>query len=274
MPISGSTVVRRQLGRRLRKLRDAAGKTERDIEEAGLASRVKLWRIESGKTSIRIADVRALCWLYGADAATTDALAALAAGTGGQGWWEDYGVPGWFSLYIGLEAAAAHAQIYNPELIPGLFQTPAYLRALYADSGVEVDEGAVDRQVKLRQERQQAVTGRTPPLKVTAVLSAGVLARRVGGDEVMAEQIQRLRELTRLDHVDILVMPWEAGGHAAQHIGAFTILDFANPDDPPVVYLESHTGARYLEKEDELAEYRKVYELIRKKTVPIEEYPP
>jgi transcriptional regulator with XRE-family HTH domain len=274
MPISGSTVVRRQLGRRLRKLRDAAGKTERDIEEAGLASRVKLWRIESGKTSIRIADVRALCWLYGADAATTDALAALAAGTGGQGWWEDYGVPGWFSLYIGLEAAAAHAQIYEPELVHGLLQTPAYLRALYADSGVQVDEGALDRQVKLRQERQQAITSRTPPLQVTAVLSAGVLARRVGGDEVMAEQTQRLCELAQLDHVDILIMPWEAGGHAAQHIGAFAILDFANPDDPPVVYLESHTGARYLEKEDELAEYRKVYDLIRKKTVPIEEYSP
>jgi hypothetical protein len=88
----------------------------------------------------------------------------------------------------------------------------------------------------------------------------------------MAEQTERLRELAQLDHVDIRVMPWEAGGHAAQHIGAFTILDFATPDDPPVVYLESHTGARYLEKEDELAEYRTVYELIYKKTVPIEEY--
>src|SRR5213080_4915254 len=98
MPISGSTVVRRQLGRRLRRMRDAAGKTERDVEEAGLASRAKLWRIETGKTAIRIADVRALCWLYGADGPTTDALAALAAGTSARGWWEDYGdvLPDWF----------------------------------------------------------------------------------------------------------------------------------------------------------------------------------
>jgi len=81
MPIQGSTVIRRQLGRRLRKLRDAAGKTERDVEEAGLASRTKLWRIEAGKVGVRIADVRTLCWLYGADQATTDALAALATGT-------------------------------------------------------------------------------------------------------------------------------------------------------------------------------------------------
>ena len=62
--------------------------------EAGLASRAKLWRIESGKTAIKIGDVRALCWLYKVDQATTDALAKLAQGTSGKGWWEDYHGPG------------------------------------------------------------------------------------------------------------------------------------------------------------------------------------
>ncbi|TMM41862.1 MAG: helix-turn-helix domain-containing protein [Actinobacteria bacterium] len=78
MPTPGSTVVRRQLGVRLRRLRNAAGKTERDVEEASLASRTKLWKIETGKAPVKVADVRALCWLYGADMATTDALAKLA----------------------------------------------------------------------------------------------------------------------------------------------------------------------------------------------------
>src|SRR5262245_10721141 len=108
MPISGSTVVRRQLGRQLRRLREAAGKTDRDIEEANLASRAKLWRIESGKTPVKVADVRALCWLYGADERTTNRLAELAVGTSSQGWLEDYHdvLPSWFSLYLGLEATA------------------------------------------------------------------------------------------------------------------------------------------------------------------------
>jgi transcriptional regulator with XRE-family HTH domain len=276
MPISGSTVVRRQLGRQLRRLRNTAGKTERDVEEAGLASRAKLWRIESGKTAVKIADVRTLCWLYGADMATTDALAAMATGTSTQGWWEDYSdvLPDWFGLYVGLEAAATEIRIYDPELVPGLLQTPVYLRALFADSGVEITGEAIQRQIKLRQERQQIITVRTPPLALTAILNAGVLARRVGGETVMAEQTARLRELNQLDDVDIRVMPWEVGGHAAMHIGAFEILDFADPDDPAVVYLESHTGARYLEKPDELTEYRRVYDLIYQKTVPIEEYSP
>jgi transcriptional regulator with XRE-family HTH domain len=274
MPISGSTVVRRQLGRQLRRLRDAAGKTERDVEEAGLASRAKLWRIESGKTSIKNGDVRALCWLYKVDQATTDALAALSVGTSARGWWEDYSdvLPDWFGLYVGLEAAASEIRVYEPELVHGLLQTPGYLRALFVDSGVEIDEGAIQRQIKLRQERQQALTIRTPPLRITAILGAGVLARQIGTETVMKEQISHLRELSKIEHVDIRVMPWNAGGHAAMHIGGFAILDFPDPDDPAVVYLESHTGARYLEKPEELAEYRKIYDLIYQKTVPIEEH--
>src|SRR6266511_2976052 len=54
MPLQGPTVVRRQLGRRLRRLREAAGKTERDLEEANLVSRAKLWRIESGRTPVKV----------------------------------------------------------------------------------------------------------------------------------------------------------------------------------------------------------------------------
>jgi hypothetical protein len=276
MPLVGTSVRRRQLGRKLRKLRDAAGKLERDVEEAGLASRTKLWRIEAGKVGVRIADVRALCWLYGADQQTTDALAAMAAGTSTRGWWEEFDgtLPDWFGLYIGLEAAATEIRIYEPELVHGLLQTPAYLRAVYQAGSQPSDETTIQRQIKLRHERQQLLTSRKPPLRLTAILAAGVLARRVGSDAVMAEQIARLRELNRQKNVNIRILPWDAGAHAAMHIGAFAILNYSDPDDPPIVYLESHTGARYLERPEELAEYRKVYDLILKKTVPIEEYEP
>jgi transcriptional regulator with XRE-family HTH domain len=275
MPISGSTVVRRQLGRRLRRLREVAGKTERDIEEANLASRAKLWRIETGKTPVKVADVRALCWLYGADQPTTDALANLAVGTTAQGWWDDVSpaLPGWFSLYLGLEAAATEIRNYEPELVHGLLQTPGYARAVRLAWRPSGDEEAVQRTVKLRQERQQTLINRVPPLRLTAVLGAGALTRPVGGPQVMAEQTERLHELNRLGHVDIRVLPWDVGAHAAM-IGAFTILDFDDPDDPAVAYTETHTGARYLEKPDELDEYRRIFELIYEKTVPIEEYPP
>lgn len=274
MPLEGSTVVRRQLGRRLRALREGARKTVADVVEAGIASKQTLWRIEKGTSRASQGDVLALCRLYGVDQATTDALVVLQAGTAAQGWWEDYSsaVPSWFGLYVGLEAAAEHLRTYDPDLLHGLLQTPAYMRALFTESGRPVDEDTVERQIKLRLERQQTLTRREPPLRLTAIVGAGALARRVGGDPVMAEQVAHLREVSELDHVDIRVLTFEAGGHAA--IGPFTLLDFVDPDDPAVAYLETHTGARYLEKPDELAEYRKVFDLIYQKTVPIEEYQP
>ncbi len=274
MPISGSTVVRRQLGRRLRRLREAAGKTDRDIEEACLASRAKLWRIESGKGPVKVADVRALCWLYSADQATTDTLAALAVGTTAQGWWEDFSdvIPGWFSLYVGLEAAATHIQTYDPELVHGLLQTPAYIRGLQEARHPDgLDPVIAQQVVKLRHERQQVLTNRTPPLRVTAVLGAGVLARPVGGRQVMAEQVDRLRELNRRDHIDLRVLPFEVGAHAAM-VSPFTVFDFGDPDDPSVAYVETHMGSRYFEKSDELAVHRRIFDLVYRQSVPLEEY--
>jgi hypothetical protein len=47
----------------------------------------------------------------------------------------------------------------------------------------------------------------------------------------MADQVGRLRELSLLDNIDIRVLPWEVGAHAAM-LGAFTILDFDDPDGP------------------------------------------
>jgi hypothetical protein len=55
-------------------------------------------------------------------------------------------------------------------------------------------------------------------------------------------------------------------------ISPFTILDFDAAEDPAVVYLESQTSARYREKVDELAEYRRIFNSLEKQSVPIEEY--
>lgn len=274
MPVSGPTVVRRQLGRRLRRLREASGKTEQEVEDAKLVSRTKLWRIESGKVSVRIPDVRTLCWFYGVDAELTDALAAMALGTTEQGWWEDYSdvVPGWFQLYVGLEGAAAAIRYYDGELVPGELQTRDYARAIFRTAELHDGDETIERLVELRMERQDNLLKRDPPPQLTVVLGAGSLARQVGGPAVMAAQVDRLRELNALDHVGIRVLNWEAGAHAAM-LGAFRILDFSDPEDPDVVYLETQVGSRYLEKPAHLRTYRQTFELIYQQAVPIEEYP-
>lgn len=273
MPMAGSTVVRRQLGRHLRRLRHGAGKTEADVEQANLASRVKLWRIETGKVAVKVGDVRGLCWLYGADTDTTDTLSVLAAGTREQNWWEDHG-PKRFSLHLGLEEIADEMRTYNAELVHDLLQTQDYARAFFRAGHPDGSDEIVRGRLKLQAERHQQLLTRFPPQRLVAVLGAAVLTRPVGGPAVMAEQLAFLHDLNRRDNIDIRVLPWNTGAHPAMRLGAFTILDFHHDDDPAVVYAETHTGARYLEKLDELAEYRRIFDLIYRKTAPIENWAP
>jgi transcriptional regulator with XRE-family HTH domain len=274
VPTAGSTVVRRQLGRRLRRLREESGKAIADVSAARLASPAKLWRIETGKTPVKVGDVRALCWLYGADPAVTELLAALAAGSTGHGWWEEYGstLPQWFGLYLDLEAAASELRTYDVELVHGLLQTPEYAQAVIRAVRPSLSPQELDQQVGLRMERQRAAFDRVRPVRFTAVLGAGTLERQVGGPEVMARQRAQLLRLSQRDHIEIRVLPWKSGAHPAID-GGYTWLRFDDPDDPDLIYLETRVGAHYLEQPQHVHDYGMMSEVMYSASIPIEEHP-
>jgi hypothetical protein len=103
------------------------------------------------------------------------------------------------------------------------------------------------------------------------VLGEGAVTRPVGGEAVLKAQIEHLCRVAQRDHVQIRVLPWSVGAHAAM-AGAFRILDFDDPEDPDVVYLESHVGALYLQEPAEVDEYRRIFDLISKDAIPVEDY--
>jgi transcriptional regulator with XRE-family HTH domain len=272
MPVTGQRLVRRALGRRLTRLRSANGMSRREVAEAKLGiSEPTLHRIETGKVPVTVANVRALCWLYGADTSMTDALAELALGTSEEQWWDASPLlPDWFKLYVGLEASASRICGYDGEIVPGELQIEEYARAVFGREQT-ADADAADRHVKLRIQRQKALFNRKPMPEMVTVLGEGALVRPVGGPEVLAAQIEHLRVTAEMEKVEIRVLPFAVGAHAAM-AGAFRIMDFDDPEDPDIVYLESHVGALYLEEDAEIAEYRRVFDLIRQDSVPIAEY--
>jgi Domain of unknown function (DUF5753) len=87
----------------------------------------------------------------------------------------------------------------------------------------------------------------------------------------MLKQIERLRELSQLDHVDIRVLPFSIGAHPAM-LGAFTLMEFKDLDDPPLAYVETYSGARFIEESEHLTRHRAVFDSIYQQAVPIEEY--
>lgn len=269
----GSVVVRRQLGAKLRNLRLAARKDVADVTEAGLGSKAKISRIETGKGPVRVADVRALCWLYGVDGPTTDALAALAAGTHQDSWQEEYGpaVPDWFGLRAGLEATASRIRCFEPEFVHGLVQTRDYAtEVIRADPRLAPD--LVERRVRFRLERQRRLAEGDPPTPVLVIVGEGALRMVAGSPEVMAAQLEHLRSADAHPHVEIRVLPFAAG--PVPRRGSFDLLDFADDEDPSVAYVELPFGARYFDRSDERAEYEFVFDLITTKSTPINDWTP
>jgi Domain of unknown function (DUF5753)/Helix-turn-helix domain len=264
--MTGSVVIRRSIGRRLKALRLAAGKTLNDVTT--VASLAKLKRMEAGQVVQRMSDVRTLCFMYGADEATTEQLVELSLITSQAGWWEDFtdALPSWFALYVELEAAATRVYAYDPELIYGLLQTPAYHRAVF-EAQPDLTPESAERQMALRLGRQRAAFERTPPLQVTAIFGEGAVTRQVGGALVADEQRARLLSA----RADVRVLPASVGAHAAMK-GAFTLLEYDDPDDPAIVYLETHAGGRYIEQPELVQTYRHIFELITEQAVPMEEY--
>lgn len=84
----------------------------------------------------------------------------------------------------------------------------------------------------------------------------------VGGREVMREQLIRLAEAARLPSVTVQVVPFANGAHASMD-SSFTVLGFPGDIDPKTVYLEYRSGSIYLEKREQVSQYRLVFDHLR-----------
>jgi transcriptional regulator with XRE-family HTH domain len=274
MSSPGSTVVRRQLGRELRALREAARKTREDVAAASIASVAKLARIESGQTPVKLADVRELCRLYEAGSQTADSLAAMAQATSKEAWWEEYGsgsLPRWFGMYLSLEAEASQISTFEPVLVHGLFQTPDYAKEVERAVSPDAPEDTVDSYVAVRMARQERVFERPDPPRIRLVLGEQALNPAVGPPGLMSAQLEHLRRRSTAPGVEVRILPTAAGLHPGV-FGAFSLLDFDDPHDPAVAYLEMYDAARYPEAPPQVARFRRRLELIHDTSIPLEEF--
>ncbi|MFG2224836.1 helix-turn-helix domain-containing protein [Streptomyces sp. NPDC048644] len=262
---AGSTVPRRQLGRYLRDLRMRARLTVRTAARELEWSEAKMWRIETGQTSLRSHDAETMCKVYGAPADITEALMGLAKETKAKGWWHSYGdvVPEGFDVYIGLEGAASSLATYESDLVPGLLQTEDYARATIRVLTDE-DEEEVERRVRLRIERQTLLTRPTAPPQLSLVLGEAALRRSTGGPEIMRKQCEYLVAASGWANVMIRVVPFSAGPHYGLATGPFVVLRFPTTGDgtetePPTVYADGFTGSLYLDKPSEVQAYDRAF---------------
>jgi hypothetical protein len=268
--ISGSGVARRLLGWCLRDLRHQARFTTKTAAAALEWSEPKLWRIETGQTTLRGLDVQAMCTIYGAPPGRAQDLAALARPARTDGWWraaQGEAVPGEFDVYTRLEEQARLIQGYEPSQVPAPLRTAAYARALIASRRPSASAQETGRLVDECVARQELVTRATAPLSLTLVLGEALLRCPTGGVQVMAGQLRHLAELAELPNVRLQVLPFTAGLHPGLRAGPFTLLYFppqggGTEPDTATVYVPGLTGELYLDTPQEVQRYEAAYATI------------
>ncbi|WTJ68679.1 helix-turn-helix transcriptional regulator [Streptomyces niveus] len=264
MQAATPTMCRLQLGSELRQIRLKAGLTSTQVVRKLLWSPSKLTRLETGdNATVEPSDIMALCQIYQVDEETADQLKEYAAVTKTRReWWQSTVFrpilgPGAKAI-LGLESSASVVHTYQSEYVPGLLQTPEYVRVLHQHAhGGRPDED-IDRMVELRMTRQKALR-REPPLKYVVVISEAVLLRQVGGPSVMRAQLARIIKAASEPNIKVQVVPFKAGVHRSMN-GAFTTFRFR--DDTalkPIVHLEHLADHWVLRREPDVELYEDAF---------------
>ncbi len=249
----------RELASRLRDLRLQAGLTLDEVAVQLMISAPQVSRIETGQRSASPRDIRDLCALYGVGEAEREQLMTLAREAKQPGWWQSFADLA-IGRLIGLETEAARISTYQSMVIPWAFQTRDYAHAVIRGALPKIEDRVLEERVNGRLIRQKLLTKENPP-RLWALIDESGLRRQVGGRAVMSEQRERIIELADSPNIVIQVVPYEAGAHPGID-STFTLLEFSDPRQRPVVYSESLAGRVYLERPAEIARYREALDYL------------
>jgi transcriptional regulator with XRE-family HTH domain len=258
MTVPGSpTVRRRRLAAELRNIRESLGKSGDTVAAALKWSPSKISRYERARTGLQPREVERLLDYYEITGSRREHLLALAQDATQKGWWEQYadGLSADYQEFIGLEHEASSIAIWHVDVVTGLLQTEAYARHIIGSySRVEpMPPGMIERLVRVRMRRQQ-VLGPERGLELSVVLDESVLKRRVGGDLVMYEQLQRLAKESDRPNVTLQILPLDS-----QHTifgESFVIFSFGSDDD---AMLQDVVSAEHLRNDVSLEGERETY---------------
>ncbi|MFJ6906282.1 helix-turn-helix domain-containing protein [Streptomyces griseoluteus] len=262
-PRSAPTVGQVVLGRRLLDLRERAGLKREEAARVLRVAPATVRRMETAEVSLKIPYLQLLLKSYGVPDDEAELFVRLAEEANRPGWWQRFHdiLPGWFSMYVSLEGAAALIRSYEPHFVPGLLQTEDYARGVLRSGAIgQTSPDDIERHVDLRMRRQELLTRPDAP-RFWAVMDETALRRPVGGPEVMRAQLDKLLEATTLPGVTLQVAPFANGPHPGTY-GPFVLFRFAMPELPDMVYSEYLTGAVYLDARSEVATHLEVMDRV------------
>jgi transcriptional regulator with XRE-family HTH domain len=255
---SSARKARQALGLRLRELRLDAGLTGRELAAATAQHFTRVSKIENGAKAPSQRDIRAWCAACAAEDQVADLIAQARAV---ESMYLEHrrqtrsGMKRLMNSVVPLYERTDRFRIYEHNIIPGLFQTPDYSRAIvtYWTEFLGAPED-IDEAVAVRQERQTVLhtNGKT----FAVVLEEAALRTWFGTAEMMAEQCRRLLSVAALPNVSLGVVPTMIERRAAGPVGFWIF-------DDKLVALETPTASIEVTQPQEIALYERMFDDIR-----------
>ncbi len=231
--------------------------TLNDVAKHTGISRANLSKIEQAESkTVPTPTLNKLLDLYRIEVSEVrDAMHELSRLAGERGWWARYKdlLP---QMLPDFEAEACAFRTYHAQVIPGMLQTPEYAGAVFRANKVREDDEIADR-VSARIRRQEVLKRPNPPT-YSAIIDEGALKRTVGSPEVMRAQLQHLIHMAARRNIDIYVLPFAAGAHPATE-GTFIVMDFPDPRDASIAYLENPATSLYLEEDHQIRMFNDMF---------------
>jgi transcriptional regulator with XRE-family HTH domain len=259
MPAGGRPTVRsRRLGTALRQYRQAAKLDQPQAAEVIATSQARISRIESGHATPRVIEVRLLLDAYGiTDSDVRAKLEDLAKHSKNRGWWLEHAEhlrPDYLD-HIALEDDATYIREWQPVMVPGLLQTPAYAEAVIADGPHYIESERVAQLVKVRLARQAKI-------EEGGASYTAVIAHPLMNAEVHREQLAAILESGKRKNVTVQVLPFSAGALAGYSAPFYS---FSFDEEPTVeaVAMDNLRGTSVLEAPEDLAAYANAFDLLR-----------
>lgn len=238
-------------------LKQGRERSQLTVSQAGKAlgwTASKISKIETTETRrITVGDLDKLMDLYKINEPSKRlAMHALARDAKERGWWTKYREVFGEQALPDFEAEASVIRSFQALAVPGLLQTREYAEALF-QGGRYTGPADIQRRVEARLARQEILT-RLTPVHLRLVMDEAAIRRMIGGAQVMAEQLRYLLHMAQLPNIDLQLIPFSAGSHAAI-VAPFSILEFPEQLALPIVHVDTVADSVFFEQPEDVKRY-------------------
>jgi transcriptional regulator with XRE-family HTH domain len=259
VPASSARQAREALGARLRAVRTAAGLTARELAGATGQHYTRVSKIENGVQAPTDADIRAWCRECRAEDEIPDLLASLRSVESAYKEFRRESRAG-MKRVVGphtpdLYDRTTLFRIYEHNVVPGLFQTPAYCAAMLSfwSKFLEAPDD-VQAAVASRMERQQVLYRRGA--KFVVVLEEQALRTFFDTAETQLGQLDRLLSVMSLPSVSLGIVPLMTERAAVGSTGFWIF-------DDSLVALETPSASIAVDRPGEVSLYLRMFEVLK-----------